>query len=133
MHDYGFRQTPRGAQFSLSGDVLFATDSDVLRPGAVDKLRPLARYLRANPGVRVAIDGFTDARGSDAHNQDLSERRAASVRGAFDAMDVTRARFTVAGHGETQPVATNATAAGMRLNRRVEVTLLGRRASEFGG
>lgn len=131
MHDYGFRQTPRGAMLTLSEDVLFATDSDVLRPGAIDKLRPLAGYLRANGGVRVAIDGFTDSRGTDAHNQDLSERRAASVRAAFDAMGVTRARFAVEGHGETQPVATNATAAGMRLNRRVEVTLLGQRADTF--
>ncbi len=46
-------------------------------------------------------------------------------------MGVTRARFSVAGHGEANPVATNATAAGMRQNRRVEVTLLGRRATEF--
>jgi len=131
MHGYGFRQTARGATMRLDEDVLFATDSDVLRPGAIDKLRPLASYLRDNPGVRVAIDGYTDSRGSDAHNQDLSERRAASVRGAFDAMGVTRARFSVAGHGERDPIATNATVAGMRLNRRVEVTLLGRRASEF--
>ena len=131
MHDYGFRQTPRGATLTLSEDVLFATDSDVLRPGAIEKLRPLAAYLRSNGGVRVAIDGFTDSRGSTAHNQDLSERRAASVRAAFDAMGVTRARFSVAGHGEASPVASNATAAGMRQNRRVEVTLLGRRATEF--
>lgn len=131
MHGYGFRQTARGATMRLDEDVLFATDSDVLRPGAIDKLRPLAAYLRDNPGVRVAIDGYTDSRGSDAHNQDLSERRAASVRAAFDAMGVTRARFSVAGHGERDPIATNATVAGMRLNRRVEVTLLGRRASEF--
>ncbi|WP_287980305.1 OmpA family protein [Sphingomonas sp.] len=131
MHDYGFRQTPRGATLTLSEDVLFATDSDRLRPGAIEKLRPLAAYLRANPGIRVAIDGYTDSRGTDAHNQDLSERRAASVRAAFDQMGVTRARFSVAGHGERDPVATNATAAGMRQNRRVEVTLLGRRATEF--
>jgi len=131
MRDYGFRQTARGATLTLSEDVLFATDSDVLRLGAVDRLRPLASYLRANPGVRVAIDGFTDSRGTAAHNQGLSERRAASVRSAFDAMGVTRARFSVIGHGEADPVATNATAAGMRQNRRVEVTLLGRRATEF--
>ncbi|WP_294191468.1 OmpA family protein [uncultured Sphingomonas sp.] len=131
MHDYGFRQTPRGATLTLQEDVLFATDSDRLRPGAIQKLQPLAGYLRDNPGVRVAIDGFTDSRGTDAHNQDLSERRAASVRAAFDQMGVTRARFSVVGHGERDPVATNATAAGMRQNRRVEVTLLGRRASEF--
>lgn len=132
MHDYGFRDTPRGARLTLSEDVLFRTDSDVLRPGAIDRLRPLAGYLRAHPGVRVAIDGYTDARGSDAHNQDLSERRAASVRSAFDAMGVVRARFAVAGHGERDPVATNATAQGQRLNRRVEVTLLGQRAEAVG-
>lgn len=131
MRGYGFRQTPRGAAMTLSGDVLFPTDSDVLRPGAIDRLRPLAGYLRANPGTRVAIDGFTDARGSDAHNQALSERRAASVQSAFDAMGVTRARFSVAGHGEHDPVASNATADGQRRNRRVEVTLLGQRADRF--
>lgn len=131
MHDYGFRQTARGATLTLQEDVLFATDSAVLRPGAIDKLRPLADYLQDNGGVRVAIDGYTDARGTDAHNQGLSERRADSVRAAFDEMGVTRARFAVVGHGEADPVATNATAAGMRLNRRVEVTLLGRRADEF--
>lgn len=131
MRAYGFRQTPQGARATMQGDVLFATDSDVLHPGAVARLRPLARYLRANPGVRVAIDGHTDARGSDAHNQDLSERRAESVREALVDMGVRHARFRVTGHGEHNPTASNATAEGMRLNRRVEITLLGRRASEF--
>jgi outer membrane protein OmpA-like peptidoglycan-associated protein len=131
MRNYHFRQTQLGATLTLQEDVLFATDRAELRPGALDKLRPLARYLRANPGVRVAIIGHTDSRGTDAHNQDLSERRAASVRDAFDDMGVTRARFRVEGHGEGEPVATNATAAGMRLNRRVEVTLLGQRADRF--
>ncbi len=131
MRSYNFRQTPQGARMTMQEDVLFATDSDVLRPAAIERLRPLAGYLRANPGVRVAIDGHTDSRGTDAHNQDLSERRAQSVREALDDMGVTRARFRVAGHGESNPTATNATAEGMRLNRRVEVTLLGRRADEF--
>lgn len=131
MRNYHFRQTAQGAMATMQEDVLFATDRADLRPGAIDKLRPLARYLRANPGIRVAITGHTDSRGTDAHNQDLSERRAQSVRDAFDEMGVTRARFRVEGRGEHQPVATNATAAGMRLNRRVEVTLLGQRADRF--
>ncbi len=131
MRSYNFRQTNEGARMTMQEDVLFATDSDVLRPAAIERLRPLAGYLRANPGVRVAIDGHTDSRGSDAHNQDLSERRAQSVREALDDMGVVRARFRVRGHGESNPTATNATPGGMRLNRRVEVTLLGRRASEF--
>jgi outer membrane protein OmpA-like peptidoglycan-associated protein len=133
MRDYRFRQTPQGAMLTLQEDVLFRTDSADLRPGAIEKLRPLAGYLRANPGVRVSIVGDTDSRGSDAHNQDLSERRADSVRAAFDDMGVTRARFRVVGRGERQPIATNATAAGMRFNRRVEVTLLGQRADRFSG
>jgi outer membrane protein OmpA-like peptidoglycan-associated protein len=131
MRDYHFRDTPEGARMTLQEDVLFRTDSADLRPGAIEKLRALAGYLRDNDRVRVAIDGYTDSRGSDAHNQDLSERRAASVRAAFDQMGVTEARFRVRGHGENDPVATNSTADGMRLNRRVEVTLLGQRASAF--
>ena len=131
MRGYGFRQTPRGATMRLDEDVLFATDSAVLRPGAIDKLRTLADYLRSESGVRVAIDGYTDSRGSDAHNQALSERRADAVRTAFDQMGVTRARFSVVGHGEADPVASNATPQGMRQNRRVEVTLLGQRADRF--
>lgn len=133
MRGYGFRQTQRGATMTLAEEVLFATDSAVLRPGAAARLEPLADYLRANPGVRVAIDGHTDSRGTDEHNNALSLRRADAVRAAFDQMGVTRARFSVQGFGERQPVATNATAAGMRQNRRVEVTLLGRRANEFAG
>jgi outer membrane protein OmpA-like peptidoglycan-associated protein len=131
MRAYNFRQTPEGARMTMQEDVLFATDSAALRPAAIARLRPLAGYLRAHSGARVAIDGHTDSRGSDAHNQDLSERRAQSVRDALDDMGVTRVRFRVAGHGESNPTATNATPEGMRLNRRVEVTLLGRRASEF--
>lgn len=131
MRGYGFRQTPRGAMLRLEEQVLFATDSATLRPGAVDKLRALADYLRAEPGVRVAIEGHTDSRGSDAYNQALSLRRADAVRAAFDQMGVTRARFSVAGKGESQPIASNGTPQGMQQNRRVEITLLGRRASEF--
>ena len=133
MRDYGFRQTARGATMTMSDEVLFATDSSMLRPGAIDKLRPLADYLRDNPGVRVSIDGHTDSRGTDAYNEALSLRRADAVRAAFDDMGVTRARFSVEGHGEAQPVASNDTAAGMQRNRRVEVTLLGQRADSFRG
>lgn len=131
LRGYGFRDTTEGARMALQEDVLFRTDSADLRPGAIARLKPLADYLRANPGVRVRIVGHTDSRGSDAHNQQLSERRAESVRIAFDGLGVTRARFRVEGRGESQPVASNATAAGMRQNRRVEVTLLGVRADRL--
>ncbi|MBC9031107.1 OmpA family protein [Sphingomonas sp. JC676] len=131
MRDYHFRQTKLGATLTLQEDVLFRTDSAELFPRALDKLRPLVGYLRDNAGVRVAIIGFTDSRGTDAHNQALSEQRAESVRAALEDMGVTRARFRVEGHGEREPVASNGTQQGMRLNRRVEVTLLGQRADRF--
>jgi len=132
MRGYGFRDTAEGARLTLSEDVLFRTDSADLRPGAAAKLAALSDYLKDNPGVRISIDGYTDSRGSDAHNQNLSERRAASVRSAFDQMGVTAARFRVRGHGEASPVAPNTTPENMRQNRRVEITLLGQRTSNFG-
>jgi outer membrane protein OmpA-like peptidoglycan-associated protein len=115
----------------MQGDVLFRTDSAELFPRAIETLRPLAAYLRDNAGVRVSIIGFTDSRGTDAHNQTLSAQRAESVHAALAGMGVTRARFRVEGHGEREPVASNSTPDGMRLNRRVELTLLGQRADRF--
>ncbi|HEX8380212.1 MAG TPA: OmpA family protein [Allosphingosinicella sp.] len=130
MRGYQMRQTRHGATFDLQ-DVLFETGSARLRPGAVERLRPLASYLRANPEVPVRIDGHTDSVGSDPANQVLSERRADAVRAALSAMGVEENEFLVAGHGETMPVANNAEAAGRQLNRRVEVTLVGQQARSF--
>ncbi len=131
MRGYGFRDTGEGARLTLQDNVLFRTDSAALLPGATAKLETLAAYLQDNPGVRVAIDGYTDSRGSTAHNQVLSEQRATSVRVAFGQLGVTTARFRVRGHGEADPVAPNTSPEGMARNRRVEITLLGQRASAF--
>ncbi|MGZ8333697.1 MAG: OmpA family protein [Allosphingosinicella sp.] len=130
MRGYRMRQTEQGATFDLQ-DVLFETGSARLRPGAVERLRPLASYLGANPDVPVRIDGHTDSVGSDSANQLLSERRAGAVRAALSAMGVHEGEFVVAGHGETMPAASNADAAGRQLNRRVEVTLVGQQARSF--
>ena len=130
MRGYHFRQNRYGAVFTV-GDVLFRTGSAELRPEAEARLRPLADYLRAEPGVRVRIDGFTDAVGSDASNLRLSQERARSVAAALEDAGVREGRLQLEGHGESSPVATNATDAGRRLNRRVEVTLVGQRADRF--
>ena len=120
MHGYGFRQTARGAMMRLDEDVLFATDSDVLRPGAIDKLRPLASYLRANPGVRVAIDGYTDSRGTDAHNQDLSERRADTIKHYLvDHFHIAASDLVTVGYGKTH--LKDAANPDDPINRRVQV------------
>ena len=130
MRGYQMRQTRHGATFDLQ-DVLFETGSARLRAGAVERLRPLASYLSANPEVPVRIDGHTNSVGSDYSNQLLSERRAGAVRSALEAMGVEENEFQVAGHGETMPAASNGDATGRQLNRRVEVTLVGQQARSF--
>lgn len=130
MRDYRMRQGRYGAMFTLD-DVLFQTGSATLRPGAEAKLEPLADYLDANPRVRVRIDGFTDSVGSDASNLVLSRNRARAVGTALTAMGIDGRRLQMFGHGETSPVASNGTPAGRQLNRRVEVSLVGQRATSF--
>lgn len=130
MRGYQMRQTQYGATFDLQ-DVLFETGSARLRPAALERLRPLASYLGANPQVPVRIDGHTDSVGSDSSNQSLSERRAEAVREALSAMGVDENEFRIAGHGETMPAASNSNATGRQLNRRVEVTLVGQQARSF--
>lgn len=130
MRDYQLKQTQFGATLVLQ-DVVFETGKADLKPGAAQRLQPLAQYLQANPAVKVRIDGHTDSQGSDSYNQQLSEARARSVGTALAAMGVTGDRVTAIGHGEAQPVADNLNAAGRQQNRRVEVTLVGQKAASF--
>ncbi len=124
------QQTQLGATLVLS-DVVFETGKADLKPGAADRLRPLAAYLQANPNVKVRIDGHTDAQGSDSYNQQLSNSRAVAVGTALTAMGVAGPRIEAFGHGEAKPVADNNTPAGRQQNRRVEVTLVGQQAASF--
>lgn len=130
MADYQMKQTQLGATLVLQ-DVVFETGKADLKPGAAERLRPLAAYLQANANVRVQIDGHTDAQGSDSYNQQLSEDRAGAVRAALSAMGVDGSRIVAIGHGKAEPVADNNTPAGRQQNRRVEVTLVGQPASQF--
>jgi outer membrane protein OmpA-like peptidoglycan-associated protein len=130
MHDLQLKQTQLGATLVLQ-DVVFETGKADLKPGAAERLRPLATYLQANGNVRVQIDGHTDAQGSDSYNQQLSEARAGAVRAALASMGVDGARIAAIGHGKAEPVADNKTPAGRQQNRRVEVTLVGQQSSQF--
>lgn len=130
LKDYQLKQTALGATLVLQ-DVVFETGKADLKPGAAERLRPLAQYLSANPDVKVRVDGHTDAQGSDSYNQDLSERRAQAIRTAISSMGVDPARVQAVGHGESAPLADNKTATGRQQNRRVEITLMGQNASNF--
>lgn len=128
LAEYRMTQTDLGATLVLQ-DVIFETGQAVLKPGAVQRLAPLAAYLRANPDVRVRIDGHTDAVGSDTANRVLSERRAQAVGAAL--AGVAAGRIEAVGNGEAKPVASNAQSAGRQQNRRVEITLVGQRADSM--
>jgi len=130
LQDYQMKQTALGATLVLQ-DVVFETGKADLKPGAAERLRPLAQYLAANPEVKVRIDGHTDAQGSDRYNQNLSERRAQAIRAALSSMSIDPSRIQAVGHGESTPLADNRTATGRQQNRRVEITLMGQNASSF--
>lgn len=97
-------------------DVLFATDSAQL---TTDGKKWLTQFFGSANAFAYAIYGHTDSRASQAYNQSLSERRAKAVASYAQAMGAVVDR--VAGFGETRPIATNSTAAGMQKNRRVEI------------
>jgi outer membrane protein OmpA-like peptidoglycan-associated protein len=117
------RETERGLLFTL-GDILFETDKAELRPSAQGKLLQLVQVLQESPDRLVLIEGHADARGTSAHNLNLSERRALSVAGFFAASGVDIDRIVATGYGEDYPAASNATVEGQTMNRRVEVVLL---------
>jgi outer membrane protein OmpA-like peptidoglycan-associated protein len=130
LSDYKMKQTDLGATLVLS-DVVFASGGSDLKSGSIERLRPLSGYLKANGAVRVQIDGHTDGQGTAAANQALSERRAKAVGAMLAGTGIDAARIETIGHGESEPVADNSTAAGRQQNRRVELTLVGQKLSSL--
>lgn len=116
------KQTERGTLVTF-GDVLFDYNRAELKPGGLRNVQKLADFLNSDPQSQVIVEGYTDSTGSDAYNQDLSERRAEAVRAALVRMGVDPRRVAVQGYGEQYPVASNADSAGRAMNRRVEVTI----------
>jgi outer membrane protein OmpA-like peptidoglycan-associated protein len=115
------RNTGQELILTLPQDLLFATDSTVVRPDLQADLRVISRNLVAYPASDVIVVGHTDNVGSAAYNQGLSERRAASVAAILRSEGVAANRIQTIGRGLTQPIASNDTAAGRQQNRRVEI------------
>jgi outer membrane protein OmpA-like peptidoglycan-associated protein len=116
--------TPRGLVLTL-GDVLFDTGRAELNPGAGRKLDQLAQFLGEHKDRRVQIDGFTDSVGTDAYNEQLSQRRADAVKSALMTRGIDSSRISTEGYGKAYPVANNSDSGGRQLNRRVEVVIGG--------
>jgi outer membrane protein OmpA-like peptidoglycan-associated protein len=113
----------RTVEATLSSEALFDTNSAELRPGAEGGLAQLLPVIAASKGP-IDVAGFTDDTGSPAINVPLSERRAATVAAWLGAHARTGARrISARGLGSTEPVASNSTAGGRALNRRVTLTV----------
>ncbi|KVN17364.1 hypothetical protein WT09_14000 [Burkholderia stagnalis] len=108
---------------SLSADANFDTAKDTLKPAARARLDDLINQVRGARIGTVTVNGYTDSLGSDAYNQDLSERRARAVATYLQARGLKAERFVNHGYGKENPVDSNATEAGRGKNRRVEVLM----------
>ena len=116
------KKTERGMVITL-GDVLFAVNKAELSAAGMSNVQKLGGFLNQYPQRKVLIEGHTDSTGSRSINQPLSERRADAVRSALAGMGISNDRIETRGYAETYPVASNNTAAGRQLNRRVEIIL----------
>lgn len=114
------RKTERGMVVTL-GDVLFDTARSEVRPEGTTNLRKIADVLRAHPAYRAAIEGHTDNVGSASSNYLLSERRATAVHQSLVNFGVSSEQLSIAPRGQEFPAASNETASGRQMNRRVEV------------
>ena len=116
------KKTERGMVITL-GDVLFSTNKAQLKSGGTRNVQKLADFLTQYPQYKVLVEGYTDSRGSDEFNQELSDRRADAVQTALMEMAISSGRVATRGYGEAFPVASNDNAGGRQLNRRVEIIL----------
>lgn len=111
-------------KITMNSEVSFDSGSSAMKPAFGNTLSKVADILAKYSRSSVTIIGHTDSSGSEASNQTLSERRAKSVAFHLQDKGVAAQRITTQGRGETQPRATNETASGRQLNRRVEMLII---------
>lgn len=109
---------------TFQGDVWFDVGSAALKAGAYDEIDRVAAILNRYPETSIRIEGHTDSTGSESSNQELSEKRAMSVKNALLSKNVSETRLQTIGYGESKPVADNSNEGGRQLNRRVEIVIV---------
>lgn len=123
LPDAEVERVGEGILITFRGGLLFDFDSAELRSDARAKLTDLARSLHDMRSARILVAGHTDSRGSEDYNYDLSLRRARAAANHVVDEGHPEEHVLMTGQGETEPVATNETAAGRQRNRRVEVAI----------
>ena len=129
VEDMQIRETDMEIRIDLAADVLFDFDKADILPKAADVLHKAADVVRQHDKQVVRIEGHTDAKGNDAYNQKLSERRADSVRRWLVDKEKLGVRFETKGWGAQKPLAPNTKTdgtddpEGRQKNRRVEIVV----------
>jgi photosystem I P700 chlorophyll a apoprotein A2 len=128
LKDLGAKVTEKEIVIALSADVLFDFDKADLKPAAIEALMKVVEVLNSVARAPATVEGHTDAKGTDAYNQPLSERRARAVRDwLIKEGGIAPDRLSAQGFGKTRPVAPNTKPDGTddpdgrQKNRRVEI------------
>nr|WP_250886309.1 OmpA family protein [Pseudomonas brassicacearum] len=124
LKQQGFELTDDGWAFGLSGKVLFGSDVENLNPASTEIVERIGKALLGAGIERVRVDGHTDASGSQAYNEQLSKRRAASVSKVLTSVGMREENVQLRGLGSSKPVASNDTASGRTENRRVAIVVI---------
>jgi outer membrane protein OmpA-like peptidoglycan-associated protein len=108
----------------MTSSTAFDVDSAQIKPGFYSTMDKISAIVRKYGKTELLISGHTDSTGSAEHNQLLSQRRAGAVQYYMESGGVLPQRIIATGYGQTQPIASNETEAGRRLNRRVDITIV---------
>jgi len=108
---------------NMPSNITFDTDRSDVKPQFYGTLNSVALVLNEFNRTRIGVYGHTDSDGSDQYNMELSQRRAESVAQYLSSQQVNPRRLGVQGLGESQPIASNASAMGKAENRRVEIVI----------
>ena len=106
---------------TVGNEILFDYNSAGLRSASRSSLQEMADVFAKYPDTTIRVAGHADSTGSAAYNQRLSQRRAYAVSSYLENLGVRGSRIDTVGYGESQPRASNNTASGRQLNRRVEI------------
>ena len=109
---------------NMPSNITFDTNKADVKPQFYNTLNSVSLVFKEFKQTLINVTGHTDSSGDANYNFDLSRRRAASVAQYLSAQQLDSNRFSVEGHGASDPVASNATASGKAQNRRVEITIL---------
>ncbi|SLJ84795.1 OmpA family protein [Psychrobacter sp. DAB_AL43B] len=113
---------------SIELEVLFDNDKSNIKPEYYKEVEEVATFMSKYSNTNAVIEGHTDSNASDSYNQKLSQRRADAVKDMMTSrFGISPDRLTAVGYGESRPRATNATAEGRQLNRRVVAVIEERR------